>query len=92
MATKRKWTTKEDNLIIRTVKDSFYNLQEGFKKVAAKIKRTPQAVSQRWYRTLSNPNSKGHVDNICFITVGSKRRLCNRKTYIKGVNAIAPIA
>ena len=93
MATKkRKWTTEEDELIFKTVRENFYNLQKGFKKLAAKINRTAEAVSQRWYSTLSNPKNKGYVDNVCFVTFGLMNGAYhNRKNYVEGASIVTPL-
>ena len=87
---RKKWTAEEDNMIVQAVKDNFDNLQKGFREVAEKLGRTKNAVQYRWYKNLSNPESKAYVGSSCFIGFGTEKRYLNRKNYREGYSKQEP--
>lgn len=54
---KKLYTTKEDDYIFAVVKDSEETLSKCFIALAEELDRSPQAIAQRWYKYLSNPES-----------------------------------
>lgn len=70
----RKWTTEEDEVLIRKVKEHPQNLTRCFISVSLSIDRTPSAVAYHWYAVVSKrPNST------CFFTASPKHISRNRK-------------
>lgn len=52
METSKKWTSKEIEILVHTVKNSPYNLQECFRIVAKETGRTLGAVHFKWYNDI----------------------------------------
>lgn len=73
----KKWTSEEINDLVQSLGDNPHNKMEVFRQHATKYGRTHRAVSQRWYATYSNPESKHYVGS-CFTMIGRKCRLDNR--------------
>lgn len=71
--TKRRWESWEEKLIKKEIKKHPNNLRECFKICALKLNRTPKAVSDRWYYTISKKNSS------CFMVLSSTAGVKNRK-------------
>ncbi len=86
----KKWTTEEDEILVKAVKDNFDNLQKGFREVAKELNRTISAVKQRWYSALSNPESKAYVGSSCFIGFGINKHYRNRKNYCAEYSKLEP--
>ena len=79
MSKGKRWTAKEDTIVVSAVKESPTNLIAAFVEASKKIDRTKGACSNRWYTVLSKDKA-----NACFITVSSKHQSLNRKNS-KGV-------
>ena len=78
----RKWSFEEDQVLLRYVKNSPYNLHRCFMMVSehltdAGYNRTPQAVQAHWYTVLSKK-----PESLCFFTASAKHVSKNRKNGI----------
>lgn len=74
MATKRRWTTEEDKILVQAIKANPHNLSQAFRLTAAKLGRTECAVAFRWYEHVRHTN-------ICFVTFSEKKECRNLKNY-----------
>jgi hypothetical protein len=75
----RRWSFEEDQVLLRYVKNSPYNLHRCFMMVSehltdAGYQRTPQAVQAHWYTVLSKK-----PESLCFFTASAKHVSKNRK-------------
>lgn len=77
MAKHKRWTKKEDEILVQAIKANPHNKAEAFRSVAIKIDRTESAISFRWYNYLSNPESKHYVGCI-FTMIGHATKMDNR--------------
>ena len=74
MSKGKRWTAKEDTVVVSAVKESPTNLSAAFVEASKKIDRTKGACGDRWYTVLSKDKA-----NACFITVSGKHQSLNRK-------------
>lgn len=72
---KGRWSKEEMDILIDQIKKTPNNLTQAFKRTSLLISRSPHAIEQYWYSTLS----KKETTEVCFITVGSKTVNRNRK-------------
>lgn len=79
MATKRRWTKEEDEILVQVIKDCPHNRSKAFNIAASILNRTVNAITQRWYNTLSNPESPKYT-GCCFTMLGEASSLVNRST------------
>lgn len=75
----RKWTSHEDTLLLRYVRNYPHNLHRCFLLVSEQLTdegfpRTPTAVQAHWYSVLSKK-----PDVLCFFTASAKHVSKNRK-------------
>lgn len=70
----RKWTTAEEQRLLRQVRAFPQNLNRCFLMVSDEIGRTPGACANHWYTVLSK-----REENLCFFTASSKHVSKNRK-------------
>lgn len=71
---KRRWTPREDRLLLRQVKAFPQNLTKCFMVVAEQTGRTKESVSFRWYNKVSkDPN------NVAFFTASPHTVSKNKK-------------
>lgn len=70
----RKWTTEEENTLLRYVKARPQNLHYCFMMVAEQIDRTDKAVAAHWYTKISKDPA-----NMCFFTASPNHVSKNRK-------------
>lgn len=70
----KKWTPEEDARILRQIRVFPQNLTKCFMIVSEEIGRTPSAVSNHWYTSLSK-----RPDAMCFFTASPKHVSKNRK-------------
>ena len=69
-----KWSTEEDQRLLRQVRAFPQNLHKCFIIVSEEINRTPTAVASHWYTKVSkNP------EVLCFFTASPKHFSKNRK-------------
>lgn len=80
---RRRWTSRENEILIEEIKKNFDNLQEAFRIASRKLNRSHKAVQYHWYSCLSNPESKSYIGGTCFIGVSIEKRTRNRKVYTK---------
>lgn len=71
---KKRWTRREDNRLLRQIKLYPQNLHKCFLIVAEATGRTEGAVANRWYSHLSKD-----PDALCFFTASSRHVSRNRK-------------
>ena len=74
-----KWTQEEESVMIDIITKNSHNLNDAFYKASEIINRTPKAISERWYKKVSKET------NYCFLTVGSKTAVSNRKNVTSAV-------
>lgn len=72
----KRYSAKEDRIILNEIKKSPENLIKAFQNASDKIGRTPRAIKQRWYCVISKDDGIGAVT---FMTLSSKKVLTNRK-------------
>lgn len=70
----RKWTTEEDNRLLRQIEAFPQNLSRCFIIVADEIGRTPTACAARWYTYLSK-----RPDVTLYATISKHNLSRNRK-------------
>lgn len=70
----RRWTGREEDRLLRQVRNYPQNLNWCFTMVADEIGRTPGACANHWYTVLSK-----REENLCFFTASSKHVSKNRK-------------
>ena len=69
----KHYTQKEIEIIKREVIKSPTNLEKAFKNAAKKLNRTPNGISNTYYRNIKNSEDK------LFLTVSSRRVATNTK-------------
>ena len=87
MATKRRWTKEEEEILVQAVKANPHNIKDACRHASTKLEgRTDSACLWNWYQAISpagNPTKLG----ISFIAVGPKTVYKNRKnsgnTFVK---------
>lgn len=75
---RRTYTPEEDTIIINCVKESPDNISRALRQASQSIGRTYKAVSQHYYKYLTEPNHNNRT-NACFMTVGKEQVNVNRK-------------
>ena len=78
----KRYSLKEDKIILNEIKKSPENLKRAFQKASDRIGRTPLSIKQRWYQCLSKDEGIGAVT---FITLSSRKMLTNKKNESKQV-------
>lgn len=77
-----RFSKQEDNALIRKVTQDPSNLRKIFKEMEEETGRNWHSYEQRWYKKLSNPESKYYA-GISLIALSKKRALVNRKNTSK---------
>ena len=72
MTTKRRWTNKEEQVLISQVRQSPNNLARAFRATSEIIERNPHCVEQHWYL-------KTRHSGTIFMTIGSNTKNSNSK-------------
>lgn len=85
MATRRRWTEEEDNILVQAVQANPHNLSDCFRLVASRTDRTEAACSLRWY-TVLNVSNNPRVGTL-FMTISNDSLYINRKNHFNGVHA-----
>lgn len=75
---RRTYTPEEDVIIINCVRESPDNISRALRQASQSIGRTYKAVSQHYYKYLTEPNYNNRT-NACFRTVGKEQVNINRK-------------
>ncbi len=79
MATRRKWTKEEEEILVQAITANPHNIKEACKYASTKLEgRTECACLFHWYRTIApakNPTKLG----ISFVAIGSNSIYKNRK-------------
>lgn len=70
----KRWTKEEEERLLQQVRTFPQNLTKCFFIVSEVIDRTPGAISQHWYSTLSK-----RPDVVCFFTASQDTLSKNRK-------------
>lgn len=79
MATRRRWTNEENNILVQAITANPHNIKEACRHAATKLEgRTIVACSTHWYRESSSMNNTTKL-GVSFMTVGSKTIYKNRK-------------
>ena len=84
MATKKRWTKEEEEILVQAVKANPHNLAEAFRQVSIKLDKNVPAVAHKWYRNV-------RYNSNCFITISPKKQMVNGKNYTSG-NSNSPVA
>lgn len=88
--TRTRWTKEEDKILVRAIKANPHNKEKAFRKAATKLKnRDAKSCSNRWYKMLSNPESKHYV-GCMFTMIGIASRLDNRTLNREGAH-VTPV-
>lgn len=74
MSTCRKWTEAEESRLLRQVKAFPQNLTRCFLIVAEELDRTPGAVANHWYSSLSKK-----PESAAFLMISTHHKYFNRK-------------
>lgn len=80
-----KWTSKEEDILIKNVKKNVINLSKAFKQTSIETQRTVSAVQGHWYANTSIKS--GHC---LFMTLSGKHVAINRKNG-KGKKSSLPL-
>lgn len=72
MAAKTTFTEQDDKQIKDYILNHPYNIAKACRDLAGKLNRTPQAISNRWYKKLSKTDK-------CFTLYGKNSHTLNRK-------------
>ena len=79
MITKKRWTDKENNILVQAITANPHNIKEACRYASTQLEgRTPSACVFHWYKALApakNPTKVG----ITFIAIGPKTVYKNRK-------------
>ena len=78
MATKRRWTDEENNILVQAITANPHNIQEACKYAATKLDRTSKACELHWYQVIA-PANKPTKLGVSFLAVGPKTIYKNRK-------------
>lgn len=66
MATKKRWTDEENNILVQAITANPHNIKEACKYAAIKLEgRTSSACYKHWYQVIApanNPNFKNILD------------------------------
>lgn len=73
---------QEDNALLRKVAQDPSNLRKIFKEMGKEYGRHYTVYEQRWYKKLSNPESKYYA-GVSLVALSKKRALVNRKNTSK---------
>ena len=87
--TRNKWTKGENEILVQAVKANPHNKAEAFRVAAQKVNHNEKCCSNRWYKQLSNPESK-HYMGCMFTMIGVASRLDNRTSSREGVH-VTPV-
>lgn len=87
MAERKKWTKEEDDILVQAIKANPHNKAEAFRIASKKMERDVTSCSNRWYRHLSNPESKSYA-GCMFTLIGHSSRLDNRTIATNNVQPI----
>lgn len=75
MASKKRWTIEEEQVLIDQITRSANNIAEAFRRTSRLIDRTEAACMYHWYVVISQREDS----SVCFVTVGQKTKNVNRK-------------
>lgn len=80
-----KWTSSEEDVLIKNVKNNVTNLSKAFRQTSVETQRTKAAVMAHWYANTSIKS--GHC---LFMTISGKHIAINRKNG-KGKSSSLPL-
>ena len=79
MATRKRWTTEENNILVQAITANPHNIKEACRYAATKLEgRTPKACELHWYEVIAPANNLTKL-GVSFLAVGSKTIYKNRK-------------
>lgn len=79
------WTSSEEDILIKNVKNNVTNLAKAFRKTSAETGRSAKAIQAHWY--VNTSRNSGHC---LFMTVSGKHISINRKNS-KGRKSTLPL-
>lgn len=88
MATRRRWTEEEEDILVQAVQANPHNLSDCFRLVASRLNRTEKSVTLHWYMSL-NVSRNPRVGTL-FMTISNDSLYINRKNHFNGVH-VRPI-
>ena len=84
MATKRRYTSEEDEIIIEAIKKNPQNLDKTFRELSNTMDRSYDSIRVHYYEKIAR-----NQHNKLFLTLSPKKRHTNYKVFRKGMK-IAP--
>ena len=79
MATKRKWTKEEEEILVQDITANPHNIKKACRYAATKLEgRTPKACELHWYQVIAPANNPTKL-GVSFLAVGPKTIYKNRK-------------
>ena len=79
MATKRKWTKEEEEILVQAIVANPHNIKEACRYAATKLEgRTSKACYIHWYKVIAPANNPTKL-GVSFLAVGPKTIYKNRK-------------
>lgn len=85
MATKKKWTNEENNILVQAITANPHNIQESCRYAATKLEgRTPKACIIHWYKVIAPANNPTKL-GVSFLAVGPNTIYKNRKNSVSKV-------
>ena len=88
MATRKRWTTEENNILVQAITANPHNIKEACRYAATKLEgRTPKACELHWYKVIAPANNPIKL-GVSFLAVGPKTIYKNRKN--SGSSTIQP--
>lgn len=75
---RRTYTPEENAIILNCVKESPDNISRALRQASQSIGRTYKAVSQHYYKYLTEPNHNNRT-NACFMTVGREGQFATKQ-------------
>jgi hypothetical protein len=81
MTTYHRWTKEEDEILVQAIKANPHNKKKAFEYAETVLPlRDAKSCENRWYKFLSNPESKHYVGCV-FTMLARASRLDNRVIY-----------
>lgn len=79
MVTRKRWTIKENNILVQAITVNPHNIKEACRYAATKLEgRTSKACELHWYKVISPANNPTKL-SVSFLAVGPKTVYKNRK-------------
>lgn len=80
-----RWTSGEEDILIKHIEDNVTNLKKAFEITSKEIQRSVPAIANHWYK-----NTSIHSGHCLFVTLSGKHISINRKNG-KGTPSSLPL-